>query len=464
MALSANGNGMDLPKLLLVEDDVSIALLLSSELKRRGLDVVSAKSGAEAVGKLAAEPFDVVATDLRLGDMDGLDVLAAARKSQPEAAGIVITGHGSITNAVSAIKAGAYDYLTKPVEIDELHLVIQKALEHRGLVREVNRLREEVKDKFSFEGIVYTGPALARVLDLVRKVAATEATVLIQGESGTGKELIARAIHEKSPRRAGSFVAINCGALPEGLLESELFGHVRGSFTGAERNKRGLFEEAGGGTLFLDEISETTPALQVKLLRALQEGEIRRVGDNHPIKVSVRIVAATNKDLAKLSREGKFREDLYYRLKVFPVSLPPLRERVDDILPLSEHFLRKAAKKIGRAPLRLSPQAAAALKAYSWPGNVRELEHAMERIMILASGPTIASEDLPPEIQLPPEEEAPAPPQGSTLEELEREHILKVLRDCGNKQADAAKKLGIARNTLWRKLKELGLAPIKKSP
>ena len=461
MALQANGSGMDLPKLLLVEDDSSVSLLLSAELKRRGLDVVSAKSGTEALAKLTAEPFDIVATDLRLGDMDGLDVLAAARKFRPEAAGIVITGHGSITNAVSAIKAGAYDYLTKPVEIDELHLVIQKALEHRGLVREVNRLREEVKDKFSFEGIVYTGPAMARVLDLVRKVAVTEATVLIQGESGTGKELIARAIHEKSPRRAGSFVAINCGALPEGLLESELFGDVRGAFTGAERNKRGLFEEAGGGTLFLDEISETTPSLQVKLLRALQEGEIRRVGDNHPIKVSVRLVAATNKDLAKLSREGKFREDLYYRLKVFPVNLPPLRERVDDILPLSEHFLRKAAKKIGRPPVRLSPRAAAAMKAYSWPGNVRELEHAMERVMILASGPEIASGDLPPEIQQPPEGVA-APSKGRTLEEIEREHILAVLRDCGNNQADAAKRLGIARNTLWRKLKELGLAPAKK--
>ncbi len=459
MDAEANGHVMDLPRILLVEDDVSVALLLSAELKRRGLDVSSAKSGSEAIEKIAAEPFDIIATDLRLGDMDGLDVLEAARKWRPDVAGIVITGHGSITNAVSAIKAGAFDYLTKPVEIDELYLVIQKALEHRGLVREIRRLREEVKDKFSFEGIVYSASSMARVLDLVRKVAATDATVLIQGESGTGKELIARAIHEKSPRRAGAFVAINCGALPEGLLESELFGHVRGAFTGAERNKRGLFEEAGGGTLFLDEISETTPSLQVKLLRALQEGEIRRVGDNHPIKVSVRLVAATNRDLEKLSREGKFREDLYYRLKVFPVNLPPLRERVEDVLPLSEHFLMKAAKKIGRSPARLSPQAAAALKAYPWPGNVRELEHAMERIMILSSGPEIAVADLPPEMQ-PAHTPVTAAPR--TLEELEKEHILQVLRECGNNQAHAAKRLGIARNTLWRKLKEHGLSSAKK--
>jgi transcriptional regulator with GAF, ATPase, and Fis domain len=278
-------------------------------------------------------------------------------------------------------------------------LSLQKALEHRSLLGEVRRLREEVKNKFSFEGIVYSSPEMGRVLELVRKVASTDATVLIQGESGTGKELIARAIHENSARRTGSFVAINCGALPEGLLESELFGHVKGSFTGADRNKRGLFEEASGGTLFLDEISETTPGLQVKLLRALQEGEVRRVGDNHPIRVQTRVVAATNKDLAKHAREGKFREDLFYRLKVFPIDLPPLRGRTGDILPLAEHFLRKARKKMSAKATRLSPEAGAALQAYGWPGNVRELEHAIERAVIMASTPTVEVADLPAELQ-----------------------------------------------------------------
>ncbi|MBI4422126.1 MAG: sigma 54-interacting transcriptional regulator, partial [Elusimicrobia bacterium] len=321
--------------------------------------------------------------------------------------------------------------------------------------------REEVKGKYSFEGIVYASPEMGRVLELVRKVAATDATVLIQGESGTGKELVARAIHENSPRRTGAFVAINCGALPEGLLESELFGHVKGAFTGADRNKRGLWEEANGGTLFLDEISETTPNLQVKLLRALQECEIRRVGDNHPIRVAARVVAATNKDLGKSAKEGKFREDLFYRLKVFPIDLPPLRARSGDILPLAEHFLRKARKRMAGQATRLAPQAAAALKAYPWPGNVRELEHALERALIMASSPTIGPNDLPPEVQAAAPAGAAGAAADSPLGDVERKHILEVLESCGGNQAETAKKLGIGRNTLWRKLKkfEIGASP-----
>ena len=442
------------PRLLLVEDDTAQITLMSLELKRRGFIVDTVKSGEEALSRIAAHSYDAVITDLKLGGADGLKVLKAVKQAQPEAEVLLITGHGSVDTAVAAMKAGAYDYLTKPVEPEGLSIVLNKALEHRRLVGEVRRLREEVKGKYSFEGIVYGGPAMQKVLDLVLRVAATEATVLIQGESGTGKELIARALHEKSARRTGAFVAINCGALPEGLLESELFGHVRGAFTGAERNKRGLFEEASGGTLFLDEISETTPALQVKLLRALQEGEVRRVGDNHPVKVSGRLVTATNKDLAKLVAEGKFREDLFYRLKVFPIDLPPLRERPEDILPLAEHFLRKARKKVGGKAVRFSPGAAEALKAYRWPGNVRELEHAVERMLILSNGPSVAREDLPPEML-----GTPAAPAGKiageSLDSMERRHILQVLDECGQNQAEAAKRLGIGRNTLWRKLKDL---------
>lgn len=453
---------MDKTRILLVEDDLSLGTLMSMELKRRGHEVETAKSGEEATRKLAAGEYDAVVTDLKLGDLDGLEVLKRAKARDPRTEVLVMTGHGSIDTAVAAMKAGAYDYLTKPVEAEELGLVLDKALEHRSLVHEVERLREAVRGKYSFEGIVYSGPRMNKVLELVSKVAATDATVLILGESGTGKELIARAVHEKSPRRNGAFVAINCGALPEGLLESELFGHVRGAFTGAERNKRGLFEEASGGTLFLDEISETTPALQVKLLRALQEGEIRRVGDNHPFKVSGRLIAATNKDLSKLVEEGKFREDLFYRLKVFPIDLPPLRDRPEDILPLAEHFLRKARKKLGGKATKFSPEAAKGLRRYRWPGNVRELEHVVERVLIMASGMAINAADLPPEI-LPAVAAANAkggPPQ--TLEESERRHVRQVLEDCDGNQAEAAKRLGVARNTLWRKLRAYGIQPPKK--
>ncbi len=382
----------------MIEDDPSLNALTVLELKRRGYPIESAKSGEEGCRKIESDP-DIVITDLKLGDMDGLEILKRVKKRSPKTEVIVVTGHGSIDSAVEAIKSGAFDYLTKPVDSEELVLTLEKAVERQNLVAEVETLRADIRDKYSLHGIVYASPKIQSVLELVNKVAKTEATVLILGESGTGKELIARAIHEQSSRRHGSFVAINCGALPEGLLESELFGHIKGSFTGADRNKRGLFEEASEGSLFLDEISETTPALQVKLLRALQEGEIRRVGDNHPVKVSGRLIAASNKDLKELVSAGKFRDDLYYRLKVFPIEIPPLRERSEDILPLAEHFLRKAQKKIAGIAKRFSPEAAQALKNYSWPGNVRELEHTVERILILASEDEVGLNDIPPEIR-----------------------------------------------------------------
>jgi len=389
---------MDEKRVLLVEDDSSQSSMLQLELKRRGFRVDAEKNVHAATARIEKEIFDAVVTDLRLGSGDGLQVVIAVKASQPETGVIVITGHGSIDTAVAAMKAGAFDYLTKPVEPEVLVLALRKTIEHRDLVGEVRRLRAEVKERRGVSGIVSASDEMRHVLGLVSKVSATDATVLVTGESGTGKELIARAIHENSPRRDGSFVAINCGALPEGLLESELFGHVKGSFTGADRNKRGLFEEASGGTLFLDEISETTPGLQVKLLRALQEGEIRRVGDNHPVKVSARVVAATNRDLMKQVTEGKFRDDLFYRLKVFPIEIPALRERVDDVMPLAEAFIKKARVRTGSPATRFSPASAKALRAYAWPGNVRELEHAVERALIMATGPTVEAADLPPEI------------------------------------------------------------------
>ena len=385
-------------RLLLVEDDASQSAMLTMELRRRGFVVDAEASVAGATARLEKQIFDAVITDLKLSDGDGLKVISAARASQPETGVLVITGHGSIDAAVAAMKAGAFDFLTKPVDPEALVLGVRKCVEHRDLVGEVRRLRAEVRERQGFSGVVSASREMKDVLELVGKVAGTDATVLITGESGTGKEVVARAIHENSPRRDGSFVAINCGALPEGLLESELFGHVKGSFTGADRNKRGLFEEASGGTLFLDEISETTPALQVKLLRALQEGEIRRVGDNHPVKISARVVAASNRDLRKFVSEGRFREDLYYRLKVFPIHIPALRERVDDVLPLAETFIKRARVRTGSTAAKFSADAVKALKAYAWPGNVRELEHAVERALIMASGPAVEARDLPPEI------------------------------------------------------------------
>ncbi|MEK9145150.1 MAG: sigma-54 dependent transcriptional regulator, partial [Elusimicrobiota bacterium] len=303
---------------LLVEDDSSLRTLLGFELKRLGHEVVSVSGGQEALEAMRGRAFDLVVTDIKMDKVDGFAVLEAARRLLPEAQVIVITGHGSVDSAVRAMKGGAFDYMTKPIEPEALALCVGKAVERKRLLTEVEQLRAQVRGKFSFENIIYASPAFHRVLELVRKVASTDASVLIEGESGTGKELIARAVHSASARRNHPFVAINCGALPEGLLESELFGHARGSFTGAVAAKRGLFEEARDGTLFLDEIGEMTPNLQVKLLRALQSGEVRRVGENRSVKVNARIVAATNKDLKVAMKDGSFRDDLYYRLNVFP--------------------------------------------------------------------------------------------------------------------------------------------------
>lgn len=440
---------------LLAEDDGPLRTVITLELKRLGLSVTAVPGGKEALAAISAAAFDLIITDLKMPGVDGFKVLEDARQRLPEAQVVVVTGHGSVDSAVRAMKSGAFDYIQKPVDPETLGLVVNKALERLRLLREVEHLRAQVRGRFDPGDMVLVSGAMRRILELVKKVAATDASVLVQGESGTGKELVARAVHAASSRRNHPFVAVNCGALPEGLLESELFGHARGSFTGATANKRGLFEEARDGTLFLDEIGEMTPALQVKLLRALQSGEVRRVGENRTVKVNARIVTATNKDLKKGMADGSFREDLFYRLNVFPIMIPPLRERPEDILPLAERFLRVGKGKHGGKAVRFSPEAAKALTSYAWPGNVRELEHAVERAVILA-GDEVREEDLPPEVR--PREEAGAK---RSLGELEKDHVLKTLESCGGNQAEAAKQLGIARNTLWRKLKEYGI-PAKK--
>jgi DNA-binding NtrC family response regulator len=388
---------------LLVDDESSMRLTLTALLKRANHTLMQAATGQEALEKIEKNHFDVVITDLNLDRISGLDVLKAAKLASASTEVIVLTGYGSVESAVAAMKSGAIDYLTKPVDTEELLLAVERAKERQKLKSEVARLRTEVEHQGRFDGgsVVAASPAMREVLGMVERVAPTDATVLVQGESGTGKEQIARAIHQNSPRKNEAFVPINCGALPENLLESELFGHVKGAFTGAHQNKKGLFEEADGGTLFLDEIGEMTPPTQVKLLRVLQDGEVRRVGGNTGIKTDVRIVAATNQNLHTNIEEGAFRVDLYYRLQVILLHLPPLRERREEILPLAEHYLKNYSQKFRKPIHGFSPAAQAALHEYSWPGNIRELINAVERSVILCQEEQVQPDDLALRLNLP---------------------------------------------------------------
>jgi two-component system response regulator AtoC len=383
-------------QILLVDDESSMRLTLTMLLKQAKHTLAQAATGEAALEKIENHHFDLVLTDLHLDEVSGLDVLRAAKKNNPETEVIVLTGYGSVESAVEAMKAGAIDYLTKPIDSEELLLAVERATERQKLKSEVARLRTQVEAKGRFDAgnIVASSPAMHEILDMVERVAPTDAAVLIQGESGTGKELIARAIHLNSNRKDEAFIPINCGALPENLLESELFGHMKGAFTGAHQNKKGLFEEADGGTLFLDEIGEMSPATQVKLLRVLQDQEVRRVGANTGVKVDVRIVAATNQNLQSNIESGEFREDLYYRLQVIVLHLPPLRERIEEVLPLASHYLQSYAQKFRKPINGFSKEAEKALNEYSWPGNIRELINAIERAAILCRSDVVQPEDL----------------------------------------------------------------------
>src|SRR5215831_73666 len=408
--------------ILVVDDETSARLTLALLLKTRGHRVTQAEGVQTAAQALVETVFDLVITDLRMPDGDGLAVLQMAKAHCPEAEVILLTAYAGWESAKEAMRQGAFDYFEKGKEPDELLHRVDKALEKKALSRANDNLRRQIRERYSLPGIIAHSKAMQDVLELALRVAPTDATVLIQGESGTGKELIAKAIHHASRRAKGPFVAVNCGALPEPLLESEIFGHVKGAFTGATVNKKGLFEEAHGGTVFLDEIGEMPLALQVKLLRALQDGEVRPVGSNQPIIVDVRVLAATNRDLTYLMQQGKLREDLFYRLNVIPVVLPPLRERREDIPVLAEHFLGHFGQKQGGL-FRLSAEAVERLLRYPWPGNVRELENAMERIAILAGKETIGPEDLPPHIATgTPLGPAPVLPREQTLDEVEKTH------------------------------------------
>jgi DNA-binding NtrC family response regulator len=446
--------------ILVVDDEASARSTLALLLRKRGHRVLEAEGVREAVHMLGQEDLGLVVTDLRMPDGSGLDVLRAVKARGHDTDVILLTAYAGWESAKEALQLGAFDYFEKGREPDELFLRIDRALADEALRRENENLRAQIRERYALSGIVAHSPEMRRVLDLVDRVAPTDATVLIQGESGTGKELIAKAIHHASRRARGAFVAVNCAALPESLLESELFGHVKGAFTGASMHKRGLFEEAHQGTLFLDEIGEMTPALQAKLLRALQDGEIRPVGATQSTAMDTRVLAATNRDLEQLMRQGTFREDLFYRLHVIAIALPPLRDRREDIPVLAEHFLARFAA-VQRRALRLGPEALALLLAYAWHGNIRELENAMERAAILSRTDVVGTDDLPPHIAARLELGSPPTlPRQTTLAESERAHIRQTLERCGWNHSRAADALGIGRTTLWRKLKEYGIAPL----
>ncbi|HVP68169.1 MAG TPA: sigma-54 dependent transcriptional regulator [Anaeromyxobacteraceae bacterium] len=446
---------MDRARILVVDDDQSSRDLLARILTAAGHSVTALADGREAVAALDGEPPDLVVSDIRMAEVDGLQVTDAYRDRAPDTPVILVTAFGNIDGAVEAIRRGAADYLSKPYDVDAIQLVVARALRQRELAMENRALRRGLRDRYRLENVVGRSEAMLQVFKTAARVASTDATVLIQGESGTGKELVARAIHAASPRAGGPFVAVDCGAIAEGVLESELFGHARGAFTGAQAARRGLFEEANRGTLFLDEIGDIGPNLQARLLRALQEGTIRRVGTNEPIAVDVRVVAATNRDMEAAVRDGAFRADLYYRLHVVNIRIPPLRERREDVPLLAEHFAQKHGRAEGAA---VSPAARELLVTYDWPGNVRELENVIARALALNPSGVITPEDLPEAVR----RNAPRPPaEGSldlsdrpTLGELERRYATHVLAEAGGNKTRAAEVLGIDRKTLYRILGE----------
>ncbi len=449
-------------KILVVDDEQSMCQYLTIMLQKEGYAVTAVQRGVDALREAKARKFDLVVTDVKMREMDGIQVLSGLKAIDPELPVIIMTAYASQKSAIDAVNKGAFHYLIKHAKNDEIKMVVRNAIEMRRLRRESPTPGRAVRSRDSGDAkmIIGKGAAMQRVFHLVERVAATDSTILIHGESGTGKELIARAIHFRSTRVGGPFVSINCGALPESLLESELFGHVKGSFTGAIRDKDGLFKVATGGSFLLDEIGETTPAIQVKLLRVLQEKEIIPVGGTSPIKIDVRVIAATNRDLETEVDEGRFRADLYYRLNVIPVLLPPLRDRRDDIPLLVYHFLRKCRVNHPDVTTAISKDAMQVLVDYDWPGNVRELENIIERSVILQSGEVLELDDLPEQVR------SNRRGAGSrklfegtsvTLEELEREYLVTVLNETGWQKKKASSILGINASTLYRKIQRYGL-------
>ncbi|NMO21839.1 sigma-54-dependent Fis family transcriptional regulator [Pyxidicoccus fallax] len=443
-------------RVLVVEDEREMRVMLEKGLTRRGFTPVALPSAAEALTRLADEDFDVVLTDLRMPGMDGLALCERIVLNRPDIPVVVVTAFGSLETAVAAIRAGAYDFVTKPIDVDALVLVLERAVQHRALHNEVRRLRQELGRRDVGDAVVGDSPAMKQAYALIDRVADLDSTVLITGESGTGKEVAARAVHARGRRKDGPFVAINCAAMPEALLESELFGHAKGAFTDAKAARTGLFVQANGGTLFLDEVGELPMTLQPKLLRALQERTVRPVGGDTEVPFDARIVAATNRDLELAVEEGRFREDLYYRLNVIGIELPPLRARGNDVLALSQRFIEQYAARTGKRVVGLSPAAAQRLLAYGWPGNVRELQNSIERAVALTSFEQLTVDDFPERVRNYSQPKAVPentdPSELVTLEEVERRYIHRVLEAVGGSRTLAARVLGVDRKTLYRKL------------
>ena len=453
------------PRVLVVDDEKSMRELLAITLERQGYEVSVAEDGEVAIQAVRRDGFDVIITDLRMPNADGLQVLRAAKEHTPETVVIVITAVGSTETAVEAMKLGAYDYITKPFKLDEIHVIIRRALERKRLRDENLYLRKQLETQHRFDNIVGKSARMAEIFDTIRKIADSPSTVMVSGESGTGKELVARAIHFNSQRRTKPFVSVNCGAIPEALMESELFGHVKGAFTGAVANKVGLFSAAEAGTLFLDEITEIPTLLQVKLLRAIQEREVRRVGDTRDLKVDVRLIAASNRELEQAVSEGVLREDLFYRLNVIPIHLPPLRERREDIALLVAHFLQKFGRQLNKDVRGVTPEALAILERYHWPGNIRELENVLERAIVLGGGEVLGADALPESVR----RERPMkaievdlPEDGmdleATLDALERRYLQRALDRSGGVQTKAAELLRMTFRQFRYKLQKHNMA------
>jgi two-component system NtrC family response regulator len=454
---------MPTESILIVDDDSSVRRVMQMQLSEAGYDVKVAASGNDAL-RIATESHPkLIITDLRMPDLDGIELLRRLSENEIQTTVIMVTAFGSIETAVQAMRLGAYDYITKPIDYDALQLAVQRAMERQSLIDEVRNLRSALDRRYGFENIIGHSKSLLRVLEMAARVAQHDSTVLIHGETGTGKELLARAIHYNSRRRNHSFVTINCGAIPRDLIEAELFGYFRGAFTGANTNKPGKVELADGGTLFLDEVGELPLESQVKLLRLIQQGEVERVGGTAPRIINVRIVAATNRNLSAMVEDGTFREDLFYRLAVVPLYLPPLRERKEDIPEIAEHLFQKAKTQHGMQNLRVAPSVIARLSAHRWPGNIRELENVVERMLVLSNGQQITDQDLPAELRAVSHSPANSsillefPEEGISLESIERELLLRALEKAGGNQTKAARYLDISRRTFIYRMEKHGI-------